>query len=464
LSVDSKADARYAAKVNRRDSDQSMSEVRRPVPLGEAQIEVAAPPLPKITTFTSLRSRDYLRFWLALLAGFTGLQMNIVARGWLVWELTESALKIGVVSFAFGVPILLFSLFGGAIADRMPKRNLLVITQVCHASVTLVIAILVTTDVIQFWHLVAAGAATGCFFVFDGPARQSIIPELVPRRQLLNAISLNSTGMNMTRVVAPTIAGALLVVIGSAGVFYIVAGCYIVAAAALSMISSPQKVDEPGVAPLRAGSSSQSRSGTLARAIWADLVEGLIYLRHSPLIISLLALAFIPLLFGLPYMNLLPVFADEVLGVGEFGFGTLIAMAGVGALAASLGIASLGDYRKKGMLLFVLAIAFGITLILFGLSHSYALSMVVLLGVGAGGAGYMTLNNTMIQSNVPPRMLGRVMSIYMMTFAFMPMGALPIGALGDAIGVGTAVAGGGAIVVFFVLAMAVLRPNLRRLE
>lgn len=450
--------------MNRRDSDRTMSEERRPVPLGEAQIEVAAPPLPKITTFTSLRSRNYLRYWLALLAGFTGLQMNVVARGWLVWELTESALKIGMVSFAFGVPILLFSLFGGAIADRVPKRNLLIITQLCNASVTLVIAILVTKDVIQFWHLVAAGAATGCFFVFDGPTRQAIIPELVPRRQLLNAISLNSMVMNLTRVVAPTIAGVLLVVIGSAGVFYIVAGFYMVAAATLSMISSPRRVEEPGVAPLMASSSGGSRSGTLARAIRADLAEGLSYLRHSRVILSLLGIAFVPLVFGLPYMNLLPVFADEVLGIGEFGFGTLIAVAGAGALVASLCIASLGDYRRKGMLLFVLALAFGITLVLFGLSHSYALSLAMLLGVGAGGTGYMTLNNTLIQSNVPPRMMGRVMSIYMMTFALMPMGSLPVGALADAVGIGTAVAAGGAIVVFFILVVAVLMPSLRRLE
>lgn len=450
--------------MNRRGSDRPMSEERRPVPLGEAQIEVASPPLPKITTFTSLLDRNYLWYWLAMLGFFAALQMNIVARGWLVWEMTGSAFDVGMVSFAFGVPMLFLSLVGGAVADRVPKRNVLVITQVCQAFVTLVIAILVTLDMIQFWHLVAAGAATGLAFVFNGPARQAFIPELVPRRQLLNAISLNSTGMNLMRVIAPTIAGALLVVIGTGGVFYVVTGFHLAATAAISMISMPKRVETPGVAPLRASSGSQSRSGTLARAIRADLAEGLSYLRHSPLILSLLALAFIPLLFGLPYMNLLPVFADEVLGVGEFGFGTLIGAAGLGALIASLGIASLGDYRRKGMLLFVLALAFGITLVGFGLSHSYALSLAILLAVGAGGTGYMTLNNTLIQSNVPVGMMGRVMSIYMMTFALMPMGALPIGALGDAIGVGTAVSWGGAIVVCFVLAMAVLRPSLRRLE
>jgi len=175
-------------------------------------------------------------------------------------------------------------------------------------------------------------------------------------------------------------------------------------------------------------------------------------------------MAFVPLVFGLPYLNLLPVFADEVLGVGEFGFGTLIAMAGVGSLVASLGLASLGDFRRKGTLLFVLALAFGLSLVLFGLSHSYAFSLVILAAVGAGGTGYMTLNNTLIQSNVPKWVLGRVMSIFMITFALMPLGTLPIGALADAIGISPAVTAGAGIVVVFVLAMAVVQPRLRRLE
>ncbi len=450
--------------MNRGDGNNSVPGGRRPGPLGETQLEVAAPPLPRISTFTSLRSRNYRWYWLAAIASFTGLQMNVIARGWLVWELTESAFSIGMVAFAFGVPMLLFSLFGGAIADRAPKRTLLITTNTFVAFVTLVIAILVTMDVIQFWHLVAAGAAQGFFFVFDLPARQAMVPELVERRQLLNAISLNSSAMNLTRVVGPALAGGLLVVIGTAGVFYIVVGSYLAAVAAISMISLPKRVAEPDPTLLRASPSGQSRWGTQARAIWADLLEGVDYIRHSSLILLLLVMAFIPLTFGLPYIVLLPVFADEVLDVGKIGFGILVTMTGVGALIASLSIASLGDFRRKGMLLLISALAFGMTLVIFGLSHSYALSLAILVAVGAGGTGYMTVNNTLIVSTVPPRMMGRVMSIYILTFALMPMAAMPVGALGDAIGVGTAVALGGAIVVFFVLAMAILRPSLRRLE
>lgn len=425
-------------------------------------------PLPKITTFYSLRSRNYLWFWLAMLSSFAGLQMNVVARGWLVWELTKSPFKIGLVSFAFGVPLLLFSVFGGAIADRVAKRNLLQGTQGFQAIVTLAIAILVSAGVIQFWHLVASAVCTGLFFAFDGPTRQALIPELVSRRELLNAIALNSSGMNLTRVLAPTLAGVLLVIIGMDGVFYIVVGCYVAAVAALSMISPTKRptesIGEPDFDPPRASAAGQSHSVAFVRSVWADSVEGLRYIRHSSLIMSLLALAFVPLIFGLPYGNLLPTFADEVLHVGEFGFSMLLTVSGAGALIASLSIASLSDFRRKGMLLLLLALVFGVTLVGFGLSHSYALSLGILVAVGAGSTGYMTLNTTLLQTHVPQRMTGRVMSIYMMTFALTPLGTLPIGALAEEIGVTTAVAAGGVIVILFILAMLFLRPALRRLE
>ena len=462
--LDSGREGLYSAKIQAFLNDEPMSDAEGSVPIEEAQAGVATAPPPKITTFYSLQNRNYLWFWLSALASFGGLQMNMIARGWLVWELTESAFDVGVVSFAFGVPLLLFSLVGGAIADRVRKRNLLQVTQSFQVVFALAIAILVTTGMIEYWHLIAASVCIGFTFCFDGVTRLAMIPELVGRRALLNAIALNSSAMNLMRVVGPTLGGILLVAIGSAGVFYIVAACYAAAAAALAMISPSKRAEEPGFAPLPASASGQSRSGTSVRSVWADLVEGLRYVRHSPLIKSLLVLAFVPLAFGLPYMVLLPVFADKVLDVGEFGYGMLMATSGAGALIASLGIASMGDYRKKGMLLFILSLGFGITLIGFGLSHSYALSLAILVLVGASSTGYMTLNNTLLQSNVPPRMLGRVMSVYMLTIALMPMGAMPLGALGDIIGVGTAVAGGGAITGFFILAIFFLRPSLRRLE
>jgi MFS family permease len=393
--------------------------------------------------------------------------MQIVDRGWLVYQMTNSPLALGLVSATFGVPILLFSMFGGAIADRLDKRQILIVTHIFLGAVTLMIAILISTGSIQFWHLMTAAFLTGLSFVFHGPTRQAIIPELVERGKLLNAISLNSTGMNLTRVVAPSIAGVLVSFIDISGVYYILVGRYVLAVAALYKISKERMV---APAYMRKGSSlaggkiSPPRLVTFLPSIWADLKEGLSYMRHSPITLSLMAMAFVPLTFGLPYINLIPVFADDVFHMGPEGLGFLMAAAGVGALGGSLVIASLGDFRRKGTLLLTLALGFGLTLGFFGLSHNFGLSLVILVAVGAGGTGYMAVNNTLIQSNTPQEVLGRVMSIYMITFALMPLGTLPISAIAEAIGVGMAVAVGGAIIFIFTLAMIILRPSLRRLE
>ena len=438
-----------------------MPEPRRPAPLGESQLEVAPLPPPKLSTFASLRNRDYLWFWIGQIAAFSGLHMALIARGWLVWTMTRSAFDIGVVSFAFGIPVLLFSVFGGAIADRMVKRNLLIITQVFQTIIALFIATLITTGMIEFWHLVAAAVFGGFLFVFNGPGRQAIIHELVRKEELLNAIALNSSGVNLTRIAGPALAGALLAFIGIDGVYYIVAACNLAAVAALYMITPSGST---GKSFKLQEVNAKIRSGELVRAMWADLAEGFHYIHHSPVIFSLLIMALIPLTFGLPYTNLLPVFADEVLHVGELGYGTLMTMSGIGALAASLGIASLGNFRKKGVLLIVLALAFGIALALFSMSRYFILSMVLLTAVGAFSSGYMAINNTLLQSNVPRRLLGRVMSIYMLTFAFMPMGALPIGALAEVIGTPIALGAGGMLIIVFTIAMTTLRPGLQRLE
>ena len=451
-------------------NDRQPEDFQKPVPLGEPELGELTPPKARITTFTSLKNRNYRWYWLGMLGSFAGLQMNIAARGWLVWEMTESELAIGIVMFAFGVPILLFAIFGGAIADRVNKRNLLIATQAFMAFLVAIIAILITLNMIEFWHLVAVAVCTGFAFVLNGPARQSIIPELVKKRELLNAISLNATGMNLMRVIALALGGALIPIIGIDGVYYAIVVCYILGAVSLFKVSLPQRAATPVPAPAMADPMGRLRNFRpdsivqFLRSMWPDIKEGVIYIRHSRLVISLLAMAFVPLTFGLPYMFLMPVFADEVLGQSELGYGLLMAMAGVGALVASLAIASLGDFRQKGKLLLASALVFGITLALFGISHSFPLSLAILVGVGAGGTGYMALNNTLLMSNVPLRILGRVMSIWMITFALMPMGTLPIGAVAQALGPTIAVAGGAVIIVLFTLGMIIFVPFLRRLE
>lgn len=419
----------------------------KPVPPGEGELEVLPPEQARVTTFTSLKNRHYRWFWLGMLASFIGIHLQLVARNWLVYEMTGSALALGIVIAAWGLPILLLSLYGGAVADRVKKRDLLIVTQVANGIITLIIAILIATEGILLWHLIAAAALTGIIFAFHVPARLAIIPELVQKREILNAIALNSTGMNLSRFVGFAIGGALLGVIGVAGVYYVVVFCFFVSAALLFMLPVVEKVRQRAVTSIK-----------------VDMMEGLRYIYHSPLLRSLLAMAFVAIAFGLPYMNLMPVFAVDIFDVGEFGLGFLLGMAGLGSLIGSLILASLGDFRRKGLLCIGLAFGFGATVALFGFSDSYPLSLVLLIAVGLLGAGYLAVNNTLIQSKVPHEMLGRVMSIYVMTFAMMPLGTLPLGAVSEAIGAQLAIGAGGIIVVLFTLGMAIFHPRLRRLE
>jgi predicted MFS family arabinose efflux permease len=238
----------------------------------------------------------------------------------------------------------------------------------------------------------------------------------------------------------------LLGVIGVAGVYYVVVFCFFISAALLFMLPAVSNFRDRAVTSIR-----------------VDLIEGLRYIYHSAIIRTLLAMAFVSMAFGLPYMNLMPVFAVDVFDVGEVGLGLLLGMAGLGALVGSLIIASLGDFRKKGLLLIGLAIGFGFTVAMFGFSGSYPVSLVLLIAVGLLGTGYLAINNTLIQSNVPHELLGRVMSIYVMTFAMMPLGTLPLGALTDTIGAPLAIGAGGIIVVLFTIGMAIFSPRLRRL-
>jgi MFS family permease len=436
-----------------------------PGSLGEPEVGVTPAQL-RISTFASLAIPDYRWYWIGLLAYFSAMQMQMVAQGWLVYQITDSAVSLGLVSAALGIPILLFSMFGGVIADQLDKRKIMIVTQIGLSVLMLIIAILVSTNTIRFWHLVIGAFLTGLGFVFNVPARQAIIPELVDRNRLLNSISLNSLGMNVTRIVGPSIAGALMALISISLVYYIVAVLYILAAVSLFGVSN-QRTRTPNIRVSDTNRKAQySIYGTVVgfiSRVWIDLKEGISYMQQSRTILLLMAMAFVPLAFGLPYLNLMPVFAKDIFQMGAEGLGFLMAAAGLGAMVGSLIIASLGDFRHKGMLILVLALVFGLSLLAFGLSQNFGLSIATLLIVGSAGAGYMTVNNTLIQSNTDPRMLGRVMSIYMISFSLMPLGTLPIAAVAEMIGVGTAIALGGSIVFIFTAVMTLSQSRIRHL-
>ena len=422
-----------------------MSNSDIPPSAGGPAADAALPP--RVTTFTSLKNRHYRWFWLGMLANFLGIHLQLVARNWLVWDLTESALDLGIVIAAWGLPILLLSFYGGAIADRIKKRDLLIWTQVANAVITLIIAVLITIGWIQVWHLILASIFTGVIFAFHVPARLAIIPELVKQREVMNAIALNSASMNLSRFLGFALGGLLLGVIGIAGVYYMVVFAFFVSAGLLFMLPRVEEISRKVVTSMR-----------------ADLMEGLRYIHGNVVVRSLLLMAFVCIGFGLPYMNIMPVFADVVHGVGETGFGFMLGASGLGAVVGSLAVASLGDFRRKGVLMLAFAFLFGSTVALFAFSGSYYLALGMLVLVGVFGTGYLAVNNTLVQSLVPHEMLGRVMSIYVTTFSLMPLATLPLGAITDAAGAPLTIGAGGIIVLLFALVMAAFVPRLKRLE
>jgi predicted MFS family arabinose efflux permease len=279
------------------------------------------------------------------------------------------------------------------------------------------------------------------------PTRQALVPNTVERADLPNAIAVNSAMMNGSRVIGPSLAGLIMGSVGAAACFFLQAGGFLWALIMSSQIALPAPVAEP-----QRGSPLQS------------LLAGFAYIRSSGEVLALLGLAAIPTICGMPYIQMLPVMARDVLGTGPEGFGLLLGSSGVGALAGSLLIAALGPLRRKGAWLLVAATAFGLLLCLFATARSLPMAMLLVGFAGVAQAIYMALNNTLLQTLVPDRFRGRVMSVYMLTWGLMPLGTLPVGLVAEHYGAPLAITLGGGVCALFSLLTALGRPLLRRLD
>jgi MFS family permease len=316
------------------------------------------------------------------------------------------------------------------------------------------LAVLSATRMLQVWHLVALGVLQGIAFSFNMPARQAFVAELVGGPLLRNAVALNNAGMNFCRVAGPALAGALLAVpgIGVNGVFVVMALMYVVVLASLLRLPRRPR-DERGGAAGRARSSS-----------WEQLLEGLGYLRASPVLLALLGMGFLAMFFGMPFQTLMPLFAERVFGVGAGGLGVLMSAVGLGALAGSLTIAALSRVSRPALLQVGFGIAFGVGLVAFGLAPSFLFAVLALVVVGFASSAFAALNNTMVMANTEPRLYGRVMSVYLLTFATMPLGAFPLALLADQLGGPAVVAGAGLVVAGAIGGVGLLYPAYRRIR
>ncbi len=377
--------------------------------------------------------------------------MQNLAQAWLVYRLTGSMVLLGGISFCSQIPIFLFSTVGGIVADRYSRHRTVIATQTLSMLLALVLAALTLTNKVQIWHIFVLGALLGVVNAFDIPARQSFIVEMVGKPDLMNAIALNSSMFNASRVVGPAIAGILVAAIGEGWCFFANGVSYIAVIVGLLMMRVEER---PPV--------------TRRESALANIIEGFRFVLQNRPIHALLVLLGIASIAGTPFTVLMPVFADRILHGGPKALGWLTGSAGIGALFAALLLASRQTLKGLSVWVAVSSTAFGAGLMVFALSHTFLYSAIILVPVGFALMLQMGGTNTLIQSMVPDQLRGRVMGVYsMIIIGLAPVGGLLAGVIADRTGAEFTVAIGGVIclvtALIFWTQLAAIRVHIRRM-
>lgn len=346
-----------------------------------------------------------------------------------------------------GIPMLLLGAFGGVLADRLDRRTVLLVAQASLGLLAFLMAVLITADLIQIWHVTVITLLAGAVMALSMPARQALLYDIVGRSNLLNATAMNRIAMDSTRIIGPALAGGFIVLVGTSGSFYLMGISYTASVAVILMI----------------GRMARSPVGRQSSA-WRNLIDGLNYIRSNHTVLLLLSMEIVIDTFAFSYYSMLPIFARDILGVGAAGLGFLISASGIGALFGLLTVATLGNFKYKGWLLLSTCFLFGVMLILFAMSPWYPVSFALLIGAGGVSAVYDTVMATALQTIVPDEMRGRVLGTYVLTWGMAPLGGIQAGAVANFFGANVAVSIGGAIVVIYVLIIASRASGVRRLS
>jgi len=396
----------------------------------------------------AMRHRNFRLYFFGQLVSLIGSWMQTTAQQWLVYRLTGSQLSLGLVTFAGFIPVLLLSLFMGVVVDRVSRRRLLLLTQSWFLLLALALAVLTFLGIVQYRHIIVLALLLGIGNALDMPARQAFNLDMVEHDDLFNAIALNSSVFNGARIIGPAIGGLVIASWGEGTAFGLNAVSFLAVIAGLLMMSLP---------PFQRPAQRDTGLG--------DLKRGLAYLVGDRQVLGLVTMVAAFSLIGFPYAVLLPVFAQDVLRIGVEGYGILLGAQGVGALAAALSLAILGDRRPKGRLLWLSRWMLVAAVALLGFSRTTALSLLALALAGFALISQLAVTNTLIQLAVPDDLRGRVLSTYTWALGgFWPLGALLIGALGSWLGAGNAVllSAGGCLVLTVV--GTVVFPGVRELN
>ncbi len=406
--------------------------------------------------FASLKVRDYFLLWIGMVGSAFAMNMQLVAQGWLVYEMTVSALNLAWVTLSFTLPQIFFSLVGGVLADRLRKRQIILYGQALNGVATLFMAIIIITGNVTFWDFIWVGFVNGTMLALSMPARTAFIPEIVGERLMFNAMAFNTAAWNLSRILGPALAGLMIALFaggdtashfGVGLVYFVLSGLYIVSSVTVLFMSTT------GKPPAGRGKSPL-----------ADVREGLNYAIGSPVVGGLILLSILPFLFGLTINTLMPAFNIDVLQGGPESLGLLMTAMGVGAIGGSLALAKLGEMRHKGFWLFLTCLLWGVCVTGFAFTETRFAAMAMVAAVGFISAVNMSMNRTIVTLQVTPEMRGRIMSIDMMSHGLMPLGILPVSLLAERVSVPVGIGASGVALVVGTLALWWALKEVRRID
>jgi len=396
----------------------------------------------------TLSYRDFRWLWIGSFVSFMAMNMQMITRSWLVLRVTDdSPLALTLVTLTFALPMTVVAPLAGALADRFSRKKLIIFSQIGSGIFTLFLGTLDFIGVVNFWHIMIIGVFNGSLMAINMPSRQAIISDIVPDSKLMNAISLNFSSMNLTRVAGPALAGFLILLMDTSGVFFVIAVIYAFAAITIGMVNyAPDREIKTG------------------KNVGGDVLDGLRYVFATPSLRSLFIMSFIPVIFGFSFMALVPAWAREALAIESDGLGILLMLMGIGATIGTLLLASIGNIPKRGMVMLGASLAWGISLAIFAQLTSFTIAIPFLIFIGLTSSMYMSLNMTMVQIKANPEMRGRTMSIAMMTFGMMPLSAVPFGTLAEKIGTADSLTISGILLAVFTIGFALTNRNFREMD
>jgi MFS family permease len=392
--------------------------------------------VPSSALFSALRHRDFRLFIFGQFVSLCGTWIQTVAQGWLVLQLTDSAFKVGLVTTLGTLPILLFTLYGGVVADRVDKRRRVLLLQCGMLLEALSLGILTYLGHVTVEWVMVLAVFFGLLSAFEVPTRQSLIAELVDREDLMNAIALNSSAFNLARVVGPAVAGLLISTVGLSACFFTNAVSYLAVIIGLLSMRVRRDALPPAVPAFNA------------------LMEGVRYVFGNPWPRALIGIIATFSVFGFSFMTMMPVFARDALGLDAAGYGALVSTVGIGAATGAIGMAGLGGQARRARLVIGSSVLFGVLLASAALAPNFPLALLLFTLTGCTMALNSILANTMLQLQAPDHLRGRVMGFYSFTVLGMgPLGALQAGWISEHFGVRTSLVLGGAVCLVVALSV-----------